>query len=80
MAPGSSDCVSGSGCDKLVTDSFIAEQIVSILGNQLLLNFPLNKERLEKEIGDKVAADRPIDMLLPAFPCKSINMVRQNCS
>ncbi len=58
--------------------AFIAEQIVSVLGEQLLLNFPLNKERLEREIGDKVAAGRPIDMLLPAFPCKSINMVRKN--
>ncbi len=53
----------------------VTEQIVSVLAGQLLLNYPLNKARLEQEIGDKVAAKRPIDMLLPAFPCKSINTV-----
>ncbi len=56
--------------------SFIAQQVISVLGEQLLLNFPLNKEWFQREIGEQIAAGRPIDMLLPAFPCKSINMVR----
>ncbi len=50
--------------------------ILTILSQQLLLNFPLNCQRLQDEIGEKVAAGKPIDMLLPAFPCKSINKVR----
>ena len=73
MAPISKDGV--NSCDEQGT-SCIAQQVVSILGEQLLLNFPQNKKRLEREIREKMAVRRPIDMLLPAFPCKSLNMVR----
>ncbi len=56
--------------------SATTEQILSILASKLLLNYPLNRRRMETTIGQKIVAGRPINMFLPAFPCKSINNVR----
>ena len=72
MAP-NVECSTVAATPRVESDT--VDRILEVLGGQLLLNPTLNSDRLRSEIGQKVAAGQKIDMLLPAFPCKSINKV-----
>ncbi len=71
MAPKETD----GGGDEAPNNSDTVESILKILADQILIGFPLNAARLRREVGAKVADGKPVEMLLPAFPCKSINKV-----